>query len=134
MDIHPQHSSLAVTGFYDGKRLLIEFHHPSLFLSSPLSLPLPLLSFLPVSLSSSSLLPSLSGSVAVYNLQEKEKTPVFRSTAKSGKHSDPVWQVHTHTHTHTHEYVKCTLYMYIMYYYFYYFFRFYGRKMILMVI
>jgi dynein intermediate chain 1 len=50
LDIHPQHSSLAVAGLYDG-------------------------------------------SVVVFNLQEKQKLPVFRSTAKTGKHSDPVWQV-----------------------------------------
>lgn len=33
------------------------------------------------------------GTVAVYNLQEKGTSPVLRSTAKTGKHSDPVWQV-----------------------------------------
>ena len=29
----------------------------------------------------------------MYNLQEKGTVPILRSTAKSGKHSDPVWQV-----------------------------------------
>ena len=33
------------------------------------------------------------GTVAVYNLQEKSKSPVFSSTPKTGKHTDPVWQV-----------------------------------------
>uniref|UniRef100_A0A3Q3IN46 Dynein axonemal intermediate chain 1 n=3 Tax=Monopterus albus TaxID=43700 RepID=A0A3Q3IN46_MONAL len=50
LDIHEQHSSLVVVGFYDG-------------------------------------------SVAVYNLKEKGLEPVYKSTAKTGKHTDPVWQV-----------------------------------------
>ncbi|MED6277281.1 hypothetical protein CHARACLAT_011730 [Characodon lateralis] len=33
------------------------------------------------------------GCVAVYNLKEKEPHPVYKSTAKTGKHTDPVWQV-----------------------------------------
>ncbi|KAK3524261.1 hypothetical protein QTP70_025852 [Hemibagrus guttatus] len=33
------------------------------------------------------------GSVAVYNLKEDRAQPVYKSTAKSGKHTDPVWQV-----------------------------------------
>ncbi|KAB5549256.1 hypothetical protein PHYPO_G00065340 [Pangasianodon hypophthalmus] len=33
------------------------------------------------------------GSVAVYNLKEHRPQPVYKSTAKSGKHTDPVWQV-----------------------------------------
>ncbi|KAJ3416508.1 cytoplasmic dynein with WD40 domain [Chytridiales sp. JEL 0842] len=33
------------------------------------------------------------GNVLVYNLQKKNETPIFRSSVKSGKHSDPVWQV-----------------------------------------
>lgn len=33
------------------------------------------------------------GSVAVYNILEKQNEPTFLSTAKSGKHTDPVWQV-----------------------------------------
>lgn len=33
------------------------------------------------------------GSVAVYNLKEDRPQPVYKSTAKSGKHTDPVWQV-----------------------------------------
>ncbi|XP_030623882.1 dynein, axonemal, intermediate chain 1, paralog 2 [Chanos chanos] len=33
------------------------------------------------------------GCVAVYNLKEKSLEPVYKSTAKSGKHTDPVWQV-----------------------------------------
>ncbi|KAG7320811.1 hypothetical protein KOW79_015226 [Hemibagrus wyckioides] len=33
------------------------------------------------------------GSVAVYNLKEDRTQPVYKSTAKSGKHTDPVWQV-----------------------------------------
>lgn len=33
------------------------------------------------------------GSVAVYNLKEDRPQPVYESTAKSGKHTDPVWQV-----------------------------------------
>lgn len=34
------------------------------------------------------------GTVAVYNLREKTNTPAFISSAKSGKHTDPVWQVY----------------------------------------
>ena len=35
-----------------------------------------------------------SGNVAVYDLaQSKEDNPVYMSTALTGKHSDPVWQV-----------------------------------------
>ncbi|KAE8298114.1 Dynein intermediate chain 2, ciliary [Larimichthys crocea] len=33
------------------------------------------------------------GSVAVYNLKKKGQEPVYMSTAKTGKHTDPVWQV-----------------------------------------
>ncbi|XP_074522509.1 dynein, axonemal, intermediate chain 1, paralog 2 [Halichoeres trimaculatus] len=33
------------------------------------------------------------GSVAVYNLKVKGMEPVYQSTAKTGKHTDPVWQV-----------------------------------------
>jgi dynein intermediate chain 1 len=33
------------------------------------------------------------GSVAVFNTAENTQTPKFTSNAKSGKHTDPVWQV-----------------------------------------
>ncbi|KAJ8346081.1 hypothetical protein SKAU_G00302740 [Synaphobranchus kaupii] len=33
------------------------------------------------------------GCVAVYNLTEETTNPVYKSSAKSGKHTDPVWQV-----------------------------------------
>ncbi|XP_054979979.1 dynein axonemal intermediate chain 1 isoform X2 [Sorex araneus] len=33
------------------------------------------------------------GNVAVYNLKKPQSQPSFRSSAKSGKHTDPVWQV-----------------------------------------
>ncbi|XP_041809385.1 dynein, axonemal, intermediate chain 1, paralog 2 [Chelmon rostratus] len=33
------------------------------------------------------------GCVAVYNLKEDRLEPVYKSTAKTGKHTDPVWQV-----------------------------------------
>ncbi|XP_070287413.1 dynein axonemal intermediate chain 1 isoform X2 [Myotis yumanensis] len=33
------------------------------------------------------------GNVAVYNLKKPHSQPIFRSSAKSGKHTDPVWQV-----------------------------------------
>ncbi|XP_034539611.1 dynein, axonemal, intermediate chain 1, paralog 2 [Notolabrus celidotus] len=33
------------------------------------------------------------GSVAVYNIKEEGREPVYKSTAKTGKHTDPVWQV-----------------------------------------
>ncbi|XP_053172150.1 dynein, axonemal, intermediate chain 1, paralog 2 [Scomber japonicus] len=33
------------------------------------------------------------GCVAVFNLKEEGLGPVFKSTAKTGKHTDPVWQV-----------------------------------------
>ncbi|XP_046313446.1 dynein axonemal intermediate chain 1 isoform X1 [Marmota monax] len=33
------------------------------------------------------------GNVAIYNLKKPQAQPSFRSTAKSGKHTDPVWQV-----------------------------------------
>ncbi len=36
------------------------------------------------------------GSVAVYDLKEGEGNPIYKSTAKSGKHTDPVWQVYRH--------------------------------------
>jgi dynein intermediate chain 1, axonemal len=32
------------------------------------------------------------GNVAVYNLVENRSGPVYVSTAKTGKHTDPVWQ------------------------------------------
>ncbi|KAF6123944.1 dynein axonemal intermediate chain 1 [Phyllostomus discolor] len=33
------------------------------------------------------------GNVAIYNLKRPHSQPAFRSSAKSGKHTDPVWQV-----------------------------------------
>ena len=33
------------------------------------------------------------GNVAVYNIMENRTGPVYISTAKTGKHTDPVWQV-----------------------------------------
>lgn len=33
------------------------------------------------------------GCVAVYNLKEEGLEPAYKSTAKTGKHTDPVWQV-----------------------------------------
>lgn len=33
------------------------------------------------------------GGVLVYNIQAKTDQPVFKSNSKSGKHTDPVWQV-----------------------------------------
>uniref|UniRef100_A0A3B3WS86 Dynein axonemal intermediate chain 1 n=1 Tax=Poecilia mexicana TaxID=48701 RepID=A0A3B3WS86_9TELE len=33
------------------------------------------------------------GCVAVYNLKEQTRDPVYKSTASTGKHTDPVWQV-----------------------------------------
>lgn len=33
------------------------------------------------------------GCVAVYNLKKGGKEPVYKSTSKTGKHTDPVWQV-----------------------------------------
>lgn len=32
------------------------------------------------------------GNVAVYNVQENKTSPVYISSAKTGKHTDPVWQ------------------------------------------
>ena len=39
------------------------------------------------------------GSVAVYNLTEGVTRPLYHSTAKTGKHTDPVWQVGGPKHT-----------------------------------
>lgn len=33
------------------------------------------------------------GSVGVFNVTTTDANPVFQSTAKTGKHTDPVWQV-----------------------------------------
>nr|CAB3238694.1 dynein intermediate chain 2, ciliary [Phallusia mammillata] len=33
------------------------------------------------------------GSVGVFNVKDKRLGPIYKSTAKSGKHTDPVWQV-----------------------------------------
>nr|KAJ3423062.1 cytoplasmic dynein with WD40 domain [Polyrhizophydium stewartii] len=33
------------------------------------------------------------GSVLVYNIQKKVDSPIFKSTTKGGRHTDPVWQV-----------------------------------------
>lgn len=33
------------------------------------------------------------GNVAIYNLKKPHSQPCFRNTSKSGKHTDPVWQV-----------------------------------------
>lgn len=37
------------------------------------------------------------GSVAIYDLREGTNNPLYRATAKSGKHTDPVWQVRERT-------------------------------------
>ena len=33
------------------------------------------------------------GSVSIYDLREGSNNPIYQATAKSGKHTDPVWQV-----------------------------------------
>ena len=33
------------------------------------------------------------GSVGVYNVTDNDSKPIYQSTAKTGKHTDPVWQV-----------------------------------------
>ena len=33
------------------------------------------------------------GTVAVYNMRERCNEPNYQSSAKNGKHTDPVWQV-----------------------------------------
>jgi dynein intermediate chain 1 len=33
------------------------------------------------------------GSVSVYNIADESKRPKYQSTARNGKHTDPVWQV-----------------------------------------
>ncbi|NXJ08435.1 DNAI1 protein, partial [Odontophorus gujanensis] len=33
------------------------------------------------------------GNVAIYNLKKESSQPIYKSSAKSGKHTDPVWQV-----------------------------------------
>jgi dynein intermediate chain 1 len=33
------------------------------------------------------------GTVAVYDTRSKKKSPIFQSTVKKGKHTDPVWEV-----------------------------------------
>ncbi len=33
------------------------------------------------------------GSVSVYNVADENKRPKYQSTARNGKHTDPVWQV-----------------------------------------
>jgi WD40 repeat protein len=33
------------------------------------------------------------GSVSVYNIADEQKRPKYQSTARNGKHTDPVWQV-----------------------------------------
>ena len=33
------------------------------------------------------------GSVCVYNVADEQKRPKYQSTARNGKHTDPVWQV-----------------------------------------
>ena len=37
------------------------------------------------------------GSVAVFNVVENKTGPIYQSTAKTGKHTDPVWQVRIHS-------------------------------------
>lgn len=33
------------------------------------------------------------GTVQVYDIRNKTRTPIFQSTARTGKHTDPVWQI-----------------------------------------
>ena len=48
------------------------------------------------------------GKVAVYDFREVNN-PVFQSDARSGKHTDPVWQVRVRTCIHVgYMHVKCT--------------------------
>ena len=46
------------------------------------------------------------GTVAVYDLKEGPNNPVYKSTAKSGKHTDPVWQVSVRI---SESHVQCTV-------------------------
>ena len=39
----------------------------------------------------------LTGSVAVYSACDKQAKPLYCSTAKTGKHTDPVWEVRLET-------------------------------------
>ena len=52
------------------------------------------------------------GNVAVYNIVENRFGPVYISTAKTGKHTDPVWQVCRTYNNNNNSY----------YYYYYYYF------------
>ena len=38
------------------------------------------------------------GKVAVYDFREGTNNPMFQSDARTGKHTDPVWQVCVHVH------------------------------------
>lgn len=123
LDIHPQHSSLTVAGFYDGKSTCTYTHtNALLYTCMCVSLNVYIHMYkcymydicytlyvhvyvcvgLHVYIHQYCIIYSSMciGSVAVYNLQEKTKGPVFRSTAKSGKHSDPVWQVSSNSCVH----------------------------------
>jgi dynein intermediate chain 1, axonemal len=43
------------------------------------------------------------GTVGVYNTAENTQTPKFMSSAKNGKHTDPVWQVNVFKNFFTSE-------------------------------
>lgn len=35
------------------------------------------------------------GTVAIYDLARKSELPLYKSSTKTGKHTDPVWEVST---------------------------------------
>ena len=48
------------------------------------------------------------GKVAVYDFRQGQDNPIFESSAKTGKHTDPVWQVRTLPSESTCTYVNST--------------------------
>ncbi|XP_037304236.1 dynein, axonemal, intermediate chain 1, paralog 2 [Pungitius pungitius] len=49
------------------------------------------------------------GCVAVYNLKREGSAPVYKSTAKTGKHTDPVWQVRWRKNDMDNKHIFCSV-------------------------
>ena len=54
-----------------------------------------------------------SGSVGVFSVLEKSGKPMYKATARSGKHTDPVWQVYKLKIFVVQRYTECEIIIFI---------------------
>ena len=54
------------------------------------------------------------GTVMVYDIRNKKNLPIYSSSIRTGKHTDPVWQVHWQVLTHVLHEVQINLNIFIL--------------------